>query len=380
MADVLDPDAVLALGPELRKRLRARDYPNPDQFSPQEIVVLSAFLEGAKDRARLIEDEYPDAFSHGWLNTDQITATLDQLRVKGLVVAGPPADETVTGFRERESRELHATLQSIARITSRIAGDVAGLSSDASCAFSNAPSIEERLDQIRGTLVAISEQLDEMRASHVRRQLDALHLDDRACHLRINIGSGSMRLPSPWINVDFAAGADLTMNILWGLPFADGSADYIYGAHVLEHIDYKAGARKLLADFSRVLSSRGKVRLVVPNIEGFMTAYVNANAAFFEERCKYNPFLSAFLSSRLEHVLDYAGAGTRTRPGEFFEHKFGYDFELLESMLKEAGFTRITRSGWMESDDPALRVDDKATFSSMTFAGIPNSLFVEAAN
>jgi predicted SAM-dependent methyltransferase len=371
--------AVLDLSPDLKSRLREHQYPRADQFSEEEIVVLASFLDGPKDLNRLLEDEYPDAFSRGLLGRDQVKNTLKQLQSKGLVVAEPDSNGTGNGFSDEQSRDLQAALQSIARLTSRIAGNAAGLSAGAGARASiEQMSIQHRLDQVRAALAAIYEELTNVRAEHVRCQLDALGITEQTQHLRINIGSGPRRLPKPWINIDLLSDADLSMNVQWGLPFADGSVDYIYGAHFFEHIDYKVGAQNLLGDFWRVLSPGGKVRLVVPNIHGYMSAYIAGSNAFFEERCRSNPFAKAFVKTNLEHVLDYAGVGTRSRAGEFFEHKFGYDFDVLQTMLKEAGFAKVTHSAYMSSADPVLRIDNAGTFSSIAFDGIPNSLFIDA--
>lgn len=372
-------DTVLDLSAELKTQLRERQYPRADQFSSEEIVVLASFLDGPKDLGRLLEDEYSDAFSHGLLDQDCIKETLNELQSKGLLVTEGDSGETVTGFADSQSRDLQTVLQSIARLASRIAGDAAGLSTGAGTRASiEKMSVRRRLDEVRDYLAAIFKDLKWLRTEHIRSQLDVLGITQESQHLRINIGSGPMRLPKPWINVDFLGGADLSMNVQWGLPFSDGSVDYIYGAHFFEHIDYKVGAQKLLVDFWRVLAPGGKLRLVVPNIQGYMRAYIAGSDAFFDERCRYNPFAKAFVKTRLEHVLDYAGVGTRSRAGEFFEHKFGYDFEVLQKMLTDAGFIQVIQNSYMSSTDPVLRVDNKGTFSSIAFDGIPNSLFVDA--
>src|SRR5579864_4074958 len=123
---------VLDLSPELKTTLRERQYPCAEQFSAEEIVVLASFLDGPKNLSRLLEDEYSDAFSHGLLDQDCINKTLDELQSKGLIVSHAHFGETVTGFADSESRELQTALQSIARLTLRIAGDAAGLNAGAS--------------------------------------------------------------------------------------------------------------------------------------------------------------------------------------------------------------------------------------------------------
>jgi aspartate beta-hydroxylase len=79
----------------------------------------------------------------------------------------------------------------------------------------------------------------------------------------------------------------------------------------------------------------------------------------------------------LAQFLNYAGAGPD--PGHLFEaHKFGYDFDTLRTMLELAGFSEVSRSGYMQSADPALQVDAQSAVAGAGHAGSHYSLFVEA--
>lgn len=363
---------------QMKADLCKHKYPSADHFSAEEIIVLTAFLDGPKNLSTFLEEEYPDVFGQGLIGIEQIGPTLEKLCSRGILVSAS-SNGCVLGFADQETRSTHATLQSIARITRRIADDIAGLGTYASQhLFDNDVSLVEQLEAVREKLSGTYKRLKQLRSDHVRQQLDRLGICAESCGLQLNIGSGLFTLPSPWINIDFSGNADLVMNLQWGLPFSEGSVDYIYGAHFFEHMDYRSGAMKLLKDFHRILSPGGKLRLAVPNISGYISAYANSNDAFFEDRCRHNPFLKFYLKCKLEHVLDYAGAGMRSRAGEFFEHKFGYDFDLLSTMLYEAGFKQVSQSQYMKSSDPVLLVDKEGTFSSLEFGGIPNSIFVEA--
>jgi SAM-dependent methyltransferase len=371
-------DGPLDLNSELKQRLREYNYPSAEAFSAEEVIVLTSFLDGAKNPSALLDEEFPDALGQGLLDSETVRSTLSELIEKGLLVPSIESTVTVTGFADPELRELHAGLQSIARITRRIADDLAGLGSPA---FQGTPlnvPLAASIAEIRGRIAAIFEQLKPLRHAYVARQLDSLGIDGNTDHLRLNLGPGSKPLPRPWVNIDLSGRGNICMNLLWGLPFKSESVDYVYCSHVLEHIDYRHGALKVLRDWFRVLAPGGCLRLVVPNIKGYLTAYLNNDVEFFASRVRLNPFLSCFLESGLEHVLDYAGAGMRARPGEFFEHKFGFDFETLSALLHRAGFVHVISSRYMESTDPDLRIDDAGTFSHFAFNGIPNSLFVEA--
>lgn len=92
----------------------------------------------------------------------------------------------------------------------------------------------------------------------------------------INLGCGDV-WHEAWINFDLAPEhpSVRTIDLNRALPVASGSADAIYHAHVLEHLDPVRG-RALLAECFRVLRPGGVVRIVVPDLEGLARAYLDA--------------------------------------------------------------------------------------------------------
>jgi predicted SAM-dependent methyltransferase len=91
---------------------------------------------------------------------------------------------------------------------------------------------------------------------------------------RLNLGCGSRRHPE-WTNVDLVpAGPDvIASDLRRPLPFAAGSFEAVYAAHVLEHLAPVEAAR-LLAEARRLLAPGGIVRIVVPDLEGIARAYL----------------------------------------------------------------------------------------------------------
>lgn len=90
----------------------------------------------------------------------------------------------------------------------------------------------------------------------------------------LNIGCGATYHPA-WVNIDIEP---LTKQIArhdaaTPLPFADGSFDACYCSHLLEHLS-RSEAQLLLFEMHRVLKTRGIVRLVVPDLEGIVRAYL----------------------------------------------------------------------------------------------------------
>lgn len=90
----------------------------------------------------------------------------------------------------------------------------------------------------------------------------------------LNIGCGATYHPA-WVNIDVEP---LTKQITrhdaaMPLPFNDSCFDACYCSHLLEHLT-RDEARLLLFEMYRVLKPGGVVRLVVPDLEGIVRAYL----------------------------------------------------------------------------------------------------------
>lgn len=79
----------------------------------------------------------------------------------------------------------------------------------------------------------------------------------------LNLGAGLDRMPAPWVNVDAYGTPDLR----WDLndtpfPWADGSVDLIYAAHIFEHLeDWWPAFREC----GRILRPGGLLEMRVPD-------------------------------------------------------------------------------------------------------------------
>ncbi|MBE2240723.1 MAG: methyltransferase domain-containing protein [Caldilineaceae bacterium] len=91
-----------------------------------------------------------------------------------------------------------------------------------------------------------------------------------------NIGCGTTFHPD-WINLDLYSSSPnvRAYDVTRGMPFPDNSLDAVYLSHMLEHLE-KTTARAVLSESFRVLCSGGVVRVVVPDLEGIVRAYLAA--------------------------------------------------------------------------------------------------------
>jgi ubiquinone/menaquinone biosynthesis C-methylase UbiE len=90
----------------------------------------------------------------------------------------------------------------------------------------------------------------------------------------INLGCGS-QFHTDWINVDLVSsspevrGYDIRKNI----PYADREFDACYSSHVIEHFQ-QSEAEIFLSECHRILKPNGIIRIVVPDLESIVRAYL----------------------------------------------------------------------------------------------------------
>lgn len=228
-----------------------------------------------------------------------------------------------------------------------------------------------RLRQLHAEILAWEAELAEATQDLSTAQFKTLELSPGG--VRVNIGAGDCRLPG-WIALD-AKGSDLRANLLRRLPFPDETVDLAYMSHVLEHFRHPGETVAVLQEIRRILKTGGVLRIVVPDLEACLTAYVRGDREFFRLRHQalfgQNP-----VGTSLEAFLHYAGA--EPRAGSFMRaHRFGFDRETLSALVERAGF-EPRPSAFMESAWPDLRIDHVSEKASAAVRGTRLSLFMDA--
>jgi aspartate beta-hydroxylase len=266
------------------------------------------------------------------------------------------------------------TLAALARAVYELAADLGAYGPEAERLLAGAGGSEAALRALLGDVLALRQRLADARPAWLDAQRARLGIAPDAKGLRLHVGCGGHALPG-WVNLDLHP-APLAWNVLWGLPFADGAASHVFVSHLLEHLYFPREVMPFLAEVRRVLAPGGRVRLVVPDVAQLIDAYHRGDRDFFARRAAHWPGARGD-GPLLPQFLAYAGAGPE--PAHLFEaHKFGYDFETLAHLLRESGFEAVVRSGYLASEDPALRVDDQSAVAQAAHAGGHYSLFVEA--
>lgn len=163
----------------------------------------------------------------------------------------------------------------------------------------------------------------------------------KARGLRINIASGNEIKPG-WINIDVSPSADIRMDIRKGLPLKNGSAALIFCEHFCDHISYPENITRFLAECHRVLEPGGRARFVLHDAANLMRAYVERDEHYFAATEEPHPTMIEIVNFHF-------------RMNDF--HQYMYDFDLFRSLLLKAGFSRVIRCKYLESENAEVILD-----------------------
>ncbi len=133
-------------------------------------------------------------------------------------------------------------------------------------------------------------------------------------------------------------------DLAYSIPLHDGSVDFIYSSHFLEHLSRK-DAENLLRESYRVLKPGATVRVTVPDLEYAVKLYG--------------------MGKKEEMLTQYFFADDDSH---YARHKYMYDFPLLREVLEKTGFKDVRRCTFQQGTTPNLAVLDNR---------VEDSLFVE---
>lgn len=160
--------------------------------------------------------------------------------------------------------------------------------------------------------------------------------------LRLHLGCGPVYIPG-WINIDglLVWKTDVFLDIRAGLPFPNNSVEGIYTCHTLEHFEI-GPMLGILREMHRVLIPGGGFRIVVPNLERAIDAYIALRAADQQHTAadghavRYADGRDIPCPSRHGH---FESRGARFNWDTLCDnqHPVMFDFTFLSELLQTAG-------------------------------------------
>jgi SAM-dependent methyltransferase len=205
--------------------------------------------------------------------------------------------------------------------------------------------------------------------------------------LKVNLGCGK-DIRSGYINIDFErrdnAKVDIVADLTKEIPLSDNSVNFIYSAHLIEHLYWNDGI-ELLKECFRCLEKGGFIRFLFPDYRKIFRAYVDGDDDFFYSYKEHlnnvdYPYYKSLMDDP-ESVLNSRISSpppewhTSNNPNErkrvsrrvrkystnievvdWFVHQYGehvmlYDAEYMTKILTNIGFDNISICDYDEDID-----------------------------
>jgi len=165
---------------------------------------------------------------------------------------------------------------------------------------------------------------------------------------KLQLGAGGID-PKGWLNTDIEPTSnEVYLDATKRYPFPDGSFQYVFSEHLIEHVPWEAGVAMLKESY-RVLAPGGKVRVVTPNLTKFVQLLTGSADADAQR------FMAAKLRLHGWPESPVTGAYIFNRQVRDWGHQFLYDSATLRKSLELAGFKQITEYRVEEKTDPVFR-------------------------
>ena len=168
----------------------------------------------------------------------------------------------------------------------------------------------------------------------------------------------------------------LNYDVTKGLPFEDNSINYIYSSHFIEHLTFEESI-EFFKECKRILRKDGIIRIICPDLEKWINSYIKNDQQFFD---KYKQQITIDSPDNyLYYLLDRITTKGQIMCSNFYnwDHKWMWDFESMELVLKDIGFNEIQKSSSLVSDIPEV---ESVEAPSIELFGkrILESLYVES--
>ncbi len=166
---------------------------------------------------------------------------------------------------------------------------------------------------------------------------------------KLQLGAGSTFLHG-WLNTDLlpVSGDFLFLDVTRPFPFENGTFDYIFAEHLIEHVPYHSGTL-MLRECYRVLKPHGRIRIATPDLETIIGLHTP------EKSDRQQGYVRWFIDKFHADLGSYREAFVINGMFYNFGHSFIYDRATLQISLEEAGFVDVTECKVGESDDENLR-------------------------
>lgn len=131
-------------------------------------------------------------------------------------------------------------------------------------------------------------------------------------------------------------------DIVRGLKLPNESVERLYCSHILEHLSL-SDMRKALAECRRILNSDGTFRLVLPDLNYFISEYSLSQAPDASIKFMQETYLGKESRARglTGFIREWLGNSN---------HLWMWDYKSMKHELEEAGFRKVRRAEYNDSE------------------------------
>jgi predicted SAM-dependent methyltransferase len=136
------------------------------------------------------------------------------------------------------------------------------------------------------------------------------------------------------------------------IPLEDGSADFVYSSHMIEHLSRWEGLR-FVKECRRVLKTGGLLRLATPDLATMVSDYLNGTSPFSgETRTPADAFCFEYRaysnidSNAIKSLIHKLVSGDT--------HQWIYDHTSIAELLREGGLTAVAPCAFQLGRTPDL--------------------------
>lgn len=157
---------------------------------------------------------------------------------------------------------------------------------------------------------------------------------------------GSSNTPLAW------PAQTVVHDVTRGIPQATGAVDAIYSSHMLEHLR-RDEARLVLDECLRVLKPGGTLRLVVPDLEVLVRAYLADDRTVLppDEPTAADALLQGLQLSLQPTGGRFVRLAQRVLRSDVGGHRWMYDGPSLINLVQEVGFVDVRRVEFRQGRD-----------------------------
>jgi len=165
---------------------------------------------------------------------------------------------------------------------------------------------------------------------------------------KLQLGAGSNNARG-WLNSDIEPiDNQVYIDATARFPLPDGSFQYIFHEHLIEHLPWELGL-VMLRESYRVLAKGGKIRIVTPNLAKFVQL-LDGNHDSDAQRFIVTKFRQGGVA-----VNAVPGTYILNRQMREWGHQFLYDPTTLRKSLELIGFKQITQYELTQKTDPVFQ-------------------------